>query len=398
MHFCFLNLPIEYYSPICGGAISTIIMESTRVLLARGHDVSVLTIVNDKPTYEIGDVIPLKVSCRSDLSFFARRISSIRGRLNGWDWPYYESYRDSFVRALAKLSSPPDAVIAFNDLVCQKYIRRACPHARRLVWLQNECRTRHTSVPDLTDAIDYFLSCSRYIAEWTMREYGICIEKFAIAPSGVDVDRFTPRDGFLEPPSRLKVLFLGRLDPNKGPDITIDAVAALRKNGVPVDLTVAGGLWFDNPSSDDPNPFLNLLRSRMKDVDAVYLGHVTREAVPAVVRVHDVVCVLSRSQEPFGLVSLEAMASGCAVIASNRGGLPEACGGAAMLVDPDDFASVVGCLQRLATDVTVLNQQKRRSMARASLASWSTTADAIEVWCDPGCSGINVYPLTCLSC
>ncbi|MGA2163148.1 MAG: hypothetical protein ABSH36_01610, partial [Solirubrobacteraceae bacterium] len=41
-----------------------------------------------------------------------------------------------------------------------------------------------------------------------------------------------------------RVLFLGRIDPNKGPDIAADAVATLRAEGLQVKLTVAGGLWF----------------------------------------------------------------------------------------------------------------------------------------------------------
>jgi glycosyltransferase involved in cell wall biosynthesis len=105
---------------------------------------------------------------------------------------------------------------------------------------------------------------------------------------------------------------------------------------------------------------------------------VTRENVPAVVRRHDVAFVLSRSNEPFGLVSLEAMASGCAVIASNRGGLPEACGGSAMLVDPDEPDAVVKLLRKLSRDTDLLNVWKQRSISHAARASWETVGDKLN--------------------
>jgi len=72
------------------------------------------------------------------------------------------------------------------------------------------------------------------------------------------------------------------------------------------------------------------------------------------------------------------MASGCAVIASNRGGLPEACGGAAMLVDPDNFQQVVDCLRALAEDSTLLRSFKRKSVARASTESWMSKTAMLE--------------------
>src|SRR5271163_3755207 len=85
MHICFVNMPIEYYSPVSGGAISTIIMSAARELLRRGHRVSVLTPINDDGVYDIGEVIPVDARNRDDLHFFQRRVSSLRQRLGRWD-------------------------------------------------------------------------------------------------------------------------------------------------------------------------------------------------------------------------------------------------------------------------------------------------------------------------
>jgi glycosyltransferase involved in cell wall biosynthesis len=377
MHFCFVNMPIEYYSPTSGGAISTIIMSTARELLARGHKVSVLTIVNNDETYAVGDVVPIQARQRNDLHFIQRRISSLRQRFARWDWPYFEFYLDSVRRKLAALTPAPDAVIVFNDLVSPAFIKRTLPATKVLVWLQNEWRTRF-DIRETERATHLFLTCSDSIKRWTAGEHAIPLDRFRVVPSGVDQEIFHPRTGFDEDPAEPRVLFLGRIDPNKGPDITADAVAALRAEGLRVSFTVAGGLWFYGHGREMEDPFFRSLKIKMDAAGANYLGHVPRGKVPELVRAHDIVCVLSRSEEPFGLVALEAMASGCAVIASRRGGLPEACGGAAILLDPDDFTAVKDAMRRLVADPELLRQTKWQSVERAARAPWTGCAMHLE--------------------
>jgi glycosyltransferase involved in cell wall biosynthesis len=377
MHICFVNMPIEYYSPVSGGAISTIIMSTARELLARGHRVSVLTVVNGDPVYQVGEVIPVEARKRDDLSFLQRRVSSLRRRLGRWDWPYFEYYLRSVKKELAGLSPAPDAVVVFNDFVSSAHIRSVLPRTKMIVWLQNEWRTRFDMARTIAST-DMFLTCSEYIRQWTARTHAIPLDRIVSAPSGVDGEMFTPRAGYLDAGEPLKVLFLGRIDPNKGPDIAADAVAALRAEGLAVTLTVAGGLWFYGHGNEMDDPFFRELKPKMDAAGAEYPGHVPRARVPELVRRHDVACVLSRSNEPFGLVALEAMAGGCAVIASNRGGLPEACGEAAALVDPDDLPAVIGLLRRFATDREFLRAAKQRAVRRAANASWTEAAEILE--------------------
>jgi glycosyltransferase involved in cell wall biosynthesis len=96
------------------------------------------------------------------------------------------------------------------------------------------------------------------------------------------------------------------------------------------------------------------------------------------VREHDIVAVLSRSNDPNPLVSLEGMASGCAVLASDRGGLPDTCDGAGIMVNPDDPKLVVDSLRRLVTDPIALADEKQRSVRRAARASWTDKAAELE--------------------
>jgi len=377
MHYCFVNMPIEYYSPVSGGAISTVIMNVTRELLARGHKVTVLTIVNEDEVYQVGEVEPIEARRRDDLHFLQRRISSLRQRLSRWDWPYFEYYLRSVGEKLSRLSPAPDAVVVCNDLVSPSAIKRILPRSKVIVWLHNEWRTRFDMAETIRNT-DLFVTCSEYVRQWTLKEYGIAPDQIVVGRNGVDLDFFSPARDYLEARTPVRVLFLGRIDPNKGPDIAADAVAALRAEGLPVSLTVAGGLWFYGHGNEMEDPFFRTLKGKMEAAGAEYAGHVPRARVPDLIRRHDIACVLSRSTEPFGLVALEAMACGCAVVASNRGGLPEASGGAALEVDPDDFGAVLAALRSLVADPAVLRSAKQRAVARAGIQSWADCAQVFE--------------------
>jgi glycosyltransferase involved in cell wall biosynthesis len=73
--------------------------------------------------------------------------------------------------------------------------------------------------------------------------------------------------------------------------------------------------------------------------------------------------------EGFGLPCLEAMASGTPVVAANRGALPETCGDAALVVEPDDFAEAA-----LAAVTTERERLTTAGLARAARFTWERTA------------------------
>jgi glycosyltransferase involved in cell wall biosynthesis len=73
-----------------------------------------------------------------------------------------------------------------------------------------------------------------------------------------------------------------------------------------------------------------------------------------------IVVVPSRWAEPFGLVALEALASGAALICSPRGGLPEVAGDCAVYADPDKPGALTAALRNLAGD-----EPRRQALARA---------------------------------
>lgn len=376
MHVSFLNLIIEHYSPVSGGALATVINEQAQRLHRRGHQVSVLTGLHGSESYPFPQVIPLRTGKRETLPLLKRAFSRVSNRFHHWDWPYYEYYLASYKRALRKLQ--PDAVITFNDLVAPRYVREMLPDARIIATLHNELRTGYRNIEAALDSVDYFAPVSDYIRNWTQRNYALPDEKMQVILNGCDPEMFHPRPDYLRPRGQLRVLFIGRLIPEKGPDIVADAIAKLRDEGLPVTLSVAGAVWWHGFENQTKDPFVQKMAVKLKAAGAEYLGHVPRSRVANLVREHDVVCVLSRWNEPFGLVALEGMASGCAVVASNRGGLPEACGDAALLVDPEDFPAVVSKLRALATNPELLIAQKQKALAHARDVNWDRNVEMLE--------------------
>ena len=83
--------------------------------------------------------------------------------------------------------------------------------------------------------------------------------------------------------------------------------------------------------------------------------------------------------EGFGLPILEAMASGCPVIASNRTCLPEIAGSAAELVNPDDAADIVEAVKRLYQDEKRRDELRARGFERIRLFSWKRHAQEVSL-------------------
>ena len=160
--------------------------------------------------------------------------------------------------------------------------------------------------------------------------YGADQEKISIIPPGVDLQRFQPID-----PKTAKrrvgidcgdtnILFVGRIEPLKGIDTLLRAMALIQKRCPhAVENTcvaiIGGDPWSDN--LDEEMARLQSLREELNIHDLVtFLGSKDQEILPNYYAAAEMV-VMPSHYESFGMVALEAMAMGTPVIASEVGGL-----------------------------------------------------------------------------
>jgi glycosyltransferase involved in cell wall biosynthesis len=150
------------------------------------------------------------------------------------------------------------------------------------------------------------------------------------------------------------VLFVGTLEPRKNLPRLAAAAADLG-----VDLVVAGAPGW----GDVEVP---------ADADVRFLGFIADHELRALMTAADVLAYPSL-EEGFGLPILEAMAQGTPVVTSRGTATEEVAGGAAVLVDPFDVASIAAGLERALAD---RGHWSVRGVARAAACSWDATVDA----------------------
>jgi glycosyltransferase involved in cell wall biosynthesis len=161
------------------------------------------------------------------------------------------------------------------------------------------------------------------------------------------------------------VLAVGRLAPQKGLDVLVDAAARWRDRD-PRPLTVIAG---SGPLAAELTE-----RAAAAGADVRLLG--SRHDVPALLAVADVIAVPSR-WEARALVVQEAMRAGCAIVASRVGGIPDLAGpDGAVLVPPDDPAALAAGVTAVLDDPGLAARLRRA--ARAYSATFPSQKDAIE--------------------
>lgn len=162
--------------------------------------------------------------------------------------------------------------------------------------------------------------------------YRADVSKVRILSPGVDTSRFYPisKDEAKEfigvPPCDQMILFVGRIEPLKGLDVLLQAIAILRNQGVydnfPFCLAVIGGEpdeYIDD--SDSEMARIQEMRTQLGLKDfVVFLGKRGQETLPYYYSAAEMV-ILPSHYESFGMVALEAMACGTPVVASQVGGL-----------------------------------------------------------------------------
>jgi UDP-glucose:(glucosyl)LPS alpha-1,2-glucosyltransferase len=149
-------------------------------------------------------------------------------------------------------------------------------------------------------------------------------------------------------PREALILFAGRVVADKAPDAFVSACAAAlpHLSGWSAEIIGADRFSFDSPDT----VFVQTVRAAAESSNVRMLGYQDHPEVLIAMARAAIVVVPSRWPEPFGLVALEALASGAALICSPRGGLPEVAGDVAIYADPDRPAEIAAAIRALASN------------------------------------------------
>ncbi|MDQ3728942.1 MAG: glycosyltransferase family 4 protein [Actinomycetota bacterium] len=209
----------------------------------------------------------------------------------------------------------------------------ATEHGRHQGWVDKHPQSYIHGVERwITNRADRVIACSYYMREQVADIFGVDEERISVIPNGIDpgdlrvgaepeLERL--RAEFAKPDQKL-VLLIGRLVYEKGFQLALEAMPRVIAEAPGTRFLVAGSGTHEHE-----------LRKQAEDLNltdhGTFLGWIGDDVLHSLYRIADV-CVVPSIYEPFGLVALEAMASGCPCIVADTGGLRE--------VVPDDAAGL----------------------------------------------------------
>ena len=219
------------------------------------------------------------------------------------------------------------------------------------------------------------------------RTFGLSGADIAVVPAGVDLDTFSPAatpaavadatvaDDLPRGEGPL-LLFVGRLQPLKGPDVAVRTLAEVRRHVPGTRLLVVGGTSGSGRGRTGPDD-LQALADELGVGSAVRIVPARpQERLAGLYRAADVVLAPSRS-ETFGLVALEAQACGTPVVAADVSGLRYVVRGGGIRVEGHDPADHAAAVVEVLTDPARAEQLRTQGLRTAASASWDRTVDRL---------------------
>lgn len=230
-----------------------------------------------------------------------------------------------------------------------------------------------------------------FVSDWT-RRYALEHSRWsfpdsAVVYSGIESGDFAPQvgagprgqAGAPDPPPAgseewgWRLLFVGRLDPDKGPLTALEALARLPPGAT---LEIIG------PGSGSQRRALEEAAVRLGVADRVRLAEVPRAELGPSYRRADVFVFPSRWEEPFGLTPLEAMACGTPVVGTGSGGSGEFLrdGVNCLRVPREDPEAMAAAVRRLARDPELRRRLVANGRRTAAELTTDNLSETFEAW------------------
>jgi phosphatidylinositol alpha-mannosyltransferase len=351
-----LACPYDWDAP---GGVQVHVAQLAHSLRARGHQTLILTPGRNPPAdatvrlvgpgwripYQ-GTVAPIRFSpgsaarVRRELRLFEPDVTHVHEPLT------------PSTAMLAAWASRAPVVATFHAFAERSRLLTAAAPLVRPVWRRLRVR----------------LAVSKAAAGFVSSRFG---DGIRIVPNGCDVELFAaarPAEGL---PTGRKLLWVGRLDPQKGLSVALRAFAVLAGEFPDLWLVVAG----DGPDRGEVRRQPLEVRERL-----VLLGGVQHERLPAYHAACDVFVSPAIGQESFGVSLVEAMAAGLPVVASDIAGYREVvrAGVDGLLVRPGDPVALAEEVRRVLKDRGLAERLRQAGRARADGFRWDVVTEQIE--------------------
>jgi glycogen synthase len=306
------------YPPVVEGGLARHVRKLSEHLVRDGHEVHVLTRgrragVEDRHGVTVHRV-PEPDFPRADLDAFIawveRMNADMAGVSLGGGFDVVHSHDWLVAAAARRLARGVPWLVTIHATEYGRHEGRVHQHPQTYI---------HAAEQRMARAADRVVVCSAYMRAQVRDVFGI--ERVTVIPNGIDLDDLQPvadlprlRARFAAPDETL-VLLVGRLVYEKGFHLALDALRGLIGRVGHVRFLVAGA----GPAEAE----LRAQAERLGIMEhGTFLGWTGDDVLHSLYRIADL-CVVPSIYEPFGLVALEAMASGCPCIVADTGGLRE---------------------------------------------------------------------------
>ena len=339
--------PGDHYSPATGSAVITVIAALARRQTEEGGGTPVVLVSKGTqegyPPYAAGKTLEGNFPGRP-LTLFQKLADVMLGSAAGT-----RPFTSRLYRQMAQ-SLPMDfsgVLFVHNQPAAILPLRRLFPQATLVLYAHNDSFGTYSSAETAKffKAVSLVICCSRFLADVLKKK---------------------------SPP---EILFVGRMLPEKGPHLLLQAATLLerrRREGLlpPFQVSFVGSSNFN--ASDPLTRYESSLRKLALPLGGAVEFHpfAKRDAIPAVYQAADIFVAPSNWDEPFGLTVAEAMSSGLPCIVSKRGGIPEAAAEAALYFTPPNPGQIADHLQSLLTNPQARLFWGARARARALELSW----------------------------
>ncbi len=374
------------YPPVVIGGLGRHVHHLSTALAAAGHEVVVLSrrpSGTDPSTHPNSDEIaegvrviaaaqdPHEFTFGTDMMAWTLAMghSMVRAGLSLKKQRAHRPWRPDVVHAHDWLVAHPAIALAqFYDVPMVSTIH-ATEAGRHSGWVTGALsRQVHAVESWLVRESDSLITCSVSMADEITELFGPGLAGITVIRNGIDAGRwpFAPRRPRTGP---AELLYLGRLEYEKGVHDAIAALPRIRRTHPGTSLTIAGEGTQQEWLIDQARKHGVLKATR-------FLGHLDHAELLAVLHRADA-AVLPSHYEPFGIVALEAAAAGTPLVTSNIGGLGEAVinGQTGVSCPPRDVARLASAVRTVLDDPDAA--QRRARAARDRLTSdfdWKTVA------------------------